>query len=328
MDMIKIVYITEKGKNIARKIEDILKYYRYSSSTCHLKDLQIEGVEKGFIFIMAVGIVIRKCIDKIKNDKTRDPFVIVVDENGEYIIPLLSNHLGGGNYFSRLLEGELGGKAVLTTATDTNNKVGIDELSRMYFLETPKKKDILRINRKVLEEKVDLYLPRNWKVIDRRIENTYNVHYHNRDYIVVDDIILPKKYVVVGLGCRKGIETWKVYWTVKKALYIRNIPPWRVDGFATIDIKERENGILESVRKFKGKLYTFTKKEIMKIYKIRNDLEKSPFVFKSLGVYGVSEPVSILGVSKLRGENIDPRDVVLILKKFKNNGVTVSIGAG
>ena len=326
--MIKIVYITEKGRNSARKIENILKYYRYLSSTYHLKDFQIEGKEKGFIFIMAVGIVIRRYIETIKDDKTRDPFVIVVDENGKYVIPLLSNHLGGGNYFSKLLEGELGGMAVLTTATDTNNKVGIDELSRMYFLETPKRKDILRINRKILEEKVDLYLPRNWKVIDRRIYNTYNVHHHDRDYIVVDDVILPKKYLVVGLGCRKGIETWKVYWTVKKALYIRDIPPWRVDGFATVDIKRNERGILETVERLRGELYTFTREEIMDIYKVRDDLEKSPFVFKSLGIYGVSEPVSILGVSKLKGDNIDPRGVDLILRKFKNRGVTVSISVG
>ena len=326
--MIKIIYITEKGKNLAKKIENILKYYRYPFSTYHLKDFQIEGKEKGFIFIMAVGIVIRKYIEKIKDDKTKDPFVIVVDENGKYIIPLLSNHLGGGNYFSKLLEGELGGKAVLTTATDTNDKVGIDELSKMYFLETPKREDILRINRKVLEEKVDLYLPRNWKVIDRRMYNTYNIHHHDRDYIVLDNIILPKRYLVVGLGCRKGIETWKVYWTVKKALYIRDIPPWRVDGFATVDIKGGERGILETVERFKGELYTFTKEEIMEIYRVRDDLERSPFVFKSLGIYGVSEPVSILGVSKLRGGNIDPRDVDLILRKFKNRGVTVSIGVG
>jgi len=85
---------------------------------------------------------------------------------------------------------------------------------------------------------------------------------------------------------------------------------------------------LETVERFKGELYTFTKEEIMEVYRVRDDLERSPFVFKSLGIYGVSEPVSILGVSKLRGGNIDPRDVDLILKKFKNRGATVSIGVG
>jgi len=73
--MIKIVYITEKGKNLAKKIENILKYYKYPSSTYHLKDFQIEGKEKGFIFIMAVGIVIRRYIEAIKEDKTKDPFL-------------------------------------------------------------------------------------------------------------------------------------------------------------------------------------------------------------------------------------------------------------
>ncbi|HIQ32496.1 MAG TPA: hypothetical protein EYH55_03325 [Methanothermococcus okinawensis] len=326
--MIKIVYITERGRKLANRIRDILSYYRYPSSIYHLRDFQIEGGERGFIFIMAVGIVIRRFIGEIKEDKRRDPFVIVVDERGKYVIPILSNHLGGGNYFSKLLEGELGGRAVLTTATDVNGKVGIDELSRIYFLETPRKKDILRINRRVLEEKVDLYLPSSWKITDRRIYNTYNVHYHGRDYVVVGNVVLPRKYVVVGLGCRRGIETWKVYWTVKKALYIRDIPSWRVDGFATVDIKGRERGILETVEKLRGKLHTFKREEIMEVYRVREDLERSPFVFKSLGIYGVSEPASILGVVKLRGGSIHPKDVDLLLRKFKNRGVTVSIGVG
>ena len=326
--MIKVVYITERGRRLASKIGDILNYYRYPFSIYHLRDFEIEGGERGFIFIMAVGIVIRKYIEEIKGDKRRDPFVIVVDEGGRYIIPLLSNHLGGGNYFSKLLEGELRGRAVLTTATDVNGKVGIDELSRIYFLETPRKEDILRINRKVLEEKVDLYLPSSWKVIDRRIYNTYNVHYHERDYVVVEDVILPRRYVVVGLGCRRGVETWKVYWAVKKALYIRDIPTWRIDGFATVDIKGGERGILETVEKLRGRLYTFKREEIMEVYRVREDLERSPFVLKSLGIYGVSEPASILGVVKLRGGGIHPKDVDLLLRKFKNRGVTVSIGIG
>ncbi|HIP84844.1 MAG TPA: hypothetical protein EYH15_05085 [Methanothermococcus okinawensis] len=326
--MIKIVYITERGRHLAYRIGAILEYYRYLYSICHIRDFQIEGDERGFIFIMALGIVVRKFIEEIKEDKTKDPFVIVVDESNSYIIPLLSNHLGGGNYFSKLLAGELGGRAVLTTGTDVNNKVGIDELSQIYLLEIPKREDILRINRGILEEKVDLYLPYNWKVVDKRIYNTYNVHYHNRDYVVVGDVILNKRYVVLGVGCRRGVKTWNMYWTVKKALYIRDIEPWRVDGFATVDIKGGERGILETVKRFKGKLYTFSQEEIMDIYKLREDLEKSPFVFKSLGIYGVSEPASILGVVKLREGNIDPRDVDLILRKFKNRGVTVSIGVG
>ena len=53
------------------------------------------------------------------------------------------------------------------------------------------------------------------------------------------------------------------------------------------------------------------------------DLEKSDFVYKHLGVYGVSEPASILAVKRLANKDFD--GIKLLLKKFKRDGVTVAI---
>lgn len=324
--MIKIVYITKNGEILANKIKNILDYCFYDNEVYHSKNLTINGNEKGFIFIMATGIVLRKYIDKIKNDKTKDPFVIVCDELGKNIMPILSNHLGGGNYFSNLIRRELKGNIVFTTATDINNKIGIDELSNIYFLDVPEKKDILKINKKVLNEKVDLILPNDWKPI-KNVLNTYNVEYHNKKFVVVDgDIVLNPKKIVVGIGARRDIKTYKVYWAVKKALFLRDIPVWRIDAFATVDVKKDEKGILDAVKKFKKELFIINRDKINEVYKFRNDLIKSDFVFKTIGVYGVSEPVSVLGVEKLADKNI--RDIELILKKFKKDGVSVSIAVG
>ncbi len=324
--MIKIVYITKNGEILANKIKNILDYCFYDNEVYHSRDLTINGNENGFIFIMAAGIVLRKYIDKIKNDKTKDPFVIVCDELGKNIMPILSNHLGGGNYFSNLIGRELKGNIVFTTATDINNKIGIDELFNIYFLDVPEKKDILKINKKVLNEKVDLILPKGWKPL-KNISDTYNVNYHDKDFVVVDnDIILKPKKLVVGIGARKNIKTHKVYWAVKKALFLRDIPVWRIDAFATVDVKKDEKGILDAVKKFKKELFIINRDKINEVYKFRNDLIKSDFVFKTIGVYGVSEPVSVLGVEKLSDKNI--KDIDLILKKFKKDGVSVSIAVG
>ena len=46
--------------------------------------------------IMATGIVVRTIAPYIVH-KTRDPAVVVMDEHGEYVISLLSGHLGGAN---------------------------------------------------------------------------------------------------------------------------------------------------------------------------------------------------------------------------------------
>ncbi|AIJ05551.1 cobalamin biosynthesis protein [Methanocaldococcus bathoardescens] len=317
--MIKIVYITKRGKEVAKQIKEVLDYYFYDNKVEHIKDFKIEKNEDGFIFIMATGIVLRKFLDKIKNDKFKDPFVIICNENKE-LIPLLSNHLGGGNYFSKLIANNINGRVIFTTATDVNRKIGIDELSKLLFLETPKRKDILEINKKILEEDISLTIPKHWKI---KKLNGYKINYHDSYEVIVNDSIRLKPLRIgVGLGARKGIEKYKVFWVVKKALFLRNIPVWRVDAFATVEDKRNEIGILETVNKFKKPLFIFEREEINEVYKKIN-LEKSEFVYKHIGVYGVSEPTSILAVKKLTNKSFD--NINLLLKKFKRNGVTVAI---
>ena len=330
--MIKITYITKNGEIISNKIKNILNKYYYNCEICHIKDLEINNNEKGFIFIMASGIVLRKYIDKIKiKDKTKDPFVILIDELGKNIVPLLSNHIGGGNYFSQLISKELNNNLVYTTASDLNNKIGIDQLSSIYFLEIPNKKDILKINKKILVEKVNLTLPNNWKVL-KNVNNTYNVSYHNNDFVVVNnDIILKPKIITLGIGAKKNIRTYFVYWTIKKALYLRNIPLWRINCFSTIDLKKNEKGIVNCANIFNKNLLIFNSNNVNKLYAIRNNLEKSNFVYNNIGTYGVAEPCAILAVNKLYNNKYNNKEnilnkIQLLLPKIKSgNGVSVSI---
>lgn len=326
--MINIIYITEKGKNLSKKIENILNYYHYSFKTYHIKGFNIEKNSNitGFIFIGAIGIVLRKYIPSIINDKLKDPFIIVINETGSQIIPLLSNHVGGGNYFAKLIGNEIKGNVAITTATDTNNKIGIDELSRIYYLQLPDRKDILKINKKILNQKVSLKLPYGWKEV-KNLSYSYDIDYHSKDFVVVDNsIILKPKKIVVGVGCRKGTPSYNIYWTIKKGLYLRDIPLWRIDAIGTIDIKKDEVGLLKVISKIKKKLHIFSKEELNEIYKNREDLEKSDFVFKNIGVYGVSEGSSIATVNKLT--NCGIKNVKLLLKKLKGKNTTVSIAMG
>lgn len=63
-------------------------------------------------------------------DKMSDPAVIVMDEKGQFVISLLSGHLGGANELTNWLAEKISGQAVITTATDVNQVTSFDLLAR------------------------------------------------------------------------------------------------------------------------------------------------------------------------------------------------------
>ncbi|MBQ7143826.1 MAG: cobalt-precorrin 5A hydrolase [Oscillospiraceae bacterium] len=89
------------------------------------------GFQSGdaLVFCCAAGIAVRAIAPWVR-DKTRDSAVLVVDEAGRFVIPLLSGHLGGANELAVTLAERLGATPVLTTATDVNGVFAVDLFAR------------------------------------------------------------------------------------------------------------------------------------------------------------------------------------------------------
>ena len=123
-----IFYITENGSKLAQRLKGLYieaLILKYGSNVVP----EIWSECKNIVFIMATGIVVRTVAPLIKDKKT-DPTVVVLDEKGKYAISLLGGHLGGANDSAREIADFLGGEAVITTASDTNNMPSIDLWAR------------------------------------------------------------------------------------------------------------------------------------------------------------------------------------------------------
>ena len=91
------------------------------------------------IFFVSLGAVVRLIAPHLKS-KEEDPGILVVDDAGDFVIPVLSGHVGGANACAEQLADLLGAKAVLTTASDVGKTIPVDILGRGlgWKLEAPK----------------------------------------------------------------------------------------------------------------------------------------------------------------------------------------------
>ena len=83
----------------------------------------------GIVAIVSLGAVVRLIAPHLKS-KEVDPAVVVLDEGGRFAIPILSGHLGGANALAGHLATAIGAQAVLTTASDSRETIGVDLLGR------------------------------------------------------------------------------------------------------------------------------------------------------------------------------------------------------
>lgn len=83
----------------------------------------------GIVAIVSLGAVVRLIAPHLGSKET-DPAVVVVDEAGRFVIPVLSGHLGGANALAGHLSSALGATPVLTTASDARQTLAVDLLGR------------------------------------------------------------------------------------------------------------------------------------------------------------------------------------------------------
>ena len=116
---------------------------------------QIGGLFAQFdqiVFFVSLGAVVRLIAPHLKS-KDEDPGVLVVDDAGQFAIPVLSGHVGGANAMAETVAALLGATAVLTTASDVGKTIPVDILGRElgWQVEAPKL-NITRVSAAVVNE--------------------------------------------------------------------------------------------------------------------------------------------------------------------------------
>lgn len=115
--MIRIISLTDAGQQLGQRlntaIENSEHWHKPKPFQASVQDAFCIG--ERLILICATGIAVRT-LAPVLNDKRTDPAVLVMDEQGQFIIPLLSGHEGGANDWAAEIATILNGQLVMTTA--------------------------------------------------------------------------------------------------------------------------------------------------------------------------------------------------------------------
>lgn len=269
------------------------------------------------IFIGAVGIAVRSIASCIQ-DKTTDPAVIVIDECANFTIPILSGHIGGANKMAQYIAQNIGSVAVITTATDINDRFSVDEWAtknNFIISSMPIAKEIsAAILIHDIAIKSDFTISTslaNGLLLSDKADIGIYLSYTMTEPFKITLRLVPKS-LVLGIGCKKGAKTEDICDAIVKTLQENNIDINAVEKITSIDFKNQECGLLETAKKYNLPIEFYSAEQLRQV---AGEFTQSDFVKSITGVDNVCERSACLGACSTN---------ILVYKTVKNS-VTIAI---
>ncbi|TAK24842.1 MAG: precorrin-3B C(17)-methyltransferase, partial [Nitrosarchaeum sp.] len=190
----------------------------YSESTSE-KLVELFKNNDALICLFSLGAVIRLIAPHLK-DKRTDPAVIVIDDKINFVISVLSGHLGGANELTQIIAQKLNSIPVITTAADVNKTIAVDLVGKEFGWKIDDDSTVTKISAYMVnEENIGIYqevgkinwlkeLPKNVKIY-HSLEEMKNSD--AKGYLIISDRILEGDFLkdsvvyrppslVVGIG--------------------------------------------------------------------------------------------------------------------------------
>ncbi len=278
---IRVAFFTENGRDLAERV-----FGSWQGEVIYRRDEQIGSFaaeafdeQTPLIFIGAMGICIR-AIAPYVSDKTKDIPVIVMDELGMHVIPVLSGHLGGAIELARRISDISGAEPVITTATDLNDVFAIDNFAKERGLSIKNPSKIKDVSAKALRgEHINI-------AIDVAISDTAPLY---------DALWLKPKNYILGIGTKKGKCYRDICIALEQFLEEVGVELEDIHKIASIDVKASEPGILEFSQRKRIPFVTYSADELAGL---AGEFTHSDFVEQTVGVGCVSERAAMMAAGE------------------------------
>lgn len=303
----------------ARAVHSTEKFAKPYGFTAHKRIADDMGALFGghdaLIFIGACGIAVREIAPHLKS-KTTDPAVLVLDDRGGYVIPILSGHIGGANRLAGELAERLGAVPVITTATDGAGRFSCDAWAAAHDCAISSMEAAKAVSAAILKADVpvcaDSPLPERLPDgLIRGEEGEIGIYIgvYERSPFCTTLRLIPRT-LTLGIGCRRGIGREAVLSAAEAVAGQYGFDLRAVGMVASIDLKRDEEGLLAFAKALGAETVFYTADELNAV---EGDFEESEFVKKTVGTGNVCERAAVLAGGKR------------IVRKTAVSGVTVAV---
>ena len=307
---------------------------------------------RSLLFIGACGIAVR-AIAPFLTDKLNDMPVLVMDEQGCFVIPILAGHVGGANELALSLAEHMGSTPVITTATDLNHCFAVDLFAKRNALHIVNKDGIAKVSSRILAgEEVTMAVEEGHlqgevsedisvvsaeltedvpaALTESAIDASAALIESSAESPVVteasvDVLVAPASYgkgrlltlrpkeYVIGIGCKRGKAAEQIDDFVHRVLKESGISMEQVAALASIDRKKDEEGILWMSSHYGIPFVTYSAEELQQV---EGSFHASEFVKSQVGVDNVCERAAL----RFSGPG-----GILITGKQAEDGITAAI---
>lgn len=248
MDKISVLAITKNGINSGQTLKEFFpewtifapsKFSNQNDSITWYSEPTSEKIVELFknndalICLFSLGAVIRLIAPHLRDKKT-DPAVIVIDDKINFVISVLSGHIGGANELTEKIAEKLQARSVITTAADVNKTIAVDLVGRDFGWKIEDDSNVTKISAHMVnEEPIGVFqdvgernwykqLPKNVSLYNsiEELENSKSkANLIISDKIIEDDltsdsVIYRPPSLVIGIG---------LHWDTSKEIIMEGI---------------------------------------------------------------------------------------------------------
>lgn len=258
----------------------------FDSVSDHLKTSFAEG--RPIIAVMASGALIR-LLAPLLADKSSEPPVLAVSEDGASVVPLLGGHRGA-NALARRIADALDANAAITTAGDLRFGVALDAPPKGYTLVNPNAAKgfmaaLLNGETATLRGEADWLQQSNIEFQpEASLHLTVSDEAHDPK---AGELVYAPATLCLGVGCERGAAPSELIELVEDHLSQAGLAREALSGIFSIDVKADEAAIHALAKHFDIPARFFDAKTLEDE---RNRLENpSDIVFAEVGCHGVAE---------------------------------------